>query len=153
VSPGDSGNIFAFVAKGLFKRFLLTPDGAEIILSFDEEGRLISDFPALLSGKSAELFIEAMEDSVCLISSPGLAHNLKQRHVSWKDAWAFVTEIRYLEEHRRVIELLSFTAEGRYAQFIERYTNLASRIPNKDIAAYLGITPSSFSRLMAKERP
>jgi CRP-like cAMP-binding protein len=48
---------------------------------------------------------------------------------------------------KRILLLLSATAEERYDDFNQMYPNLANRIPQKMIASYLGITPESLSRV------
>lgn len=151
VRPGDTEHIFAFVNRGLFKRYFITAEGEAIILSFDEEHRLISDFPGLVAQSPAQLFVEAIEPSVCLVSTPDLLSRLRGRHPVWRSAWTYVMEKRYVDENQRVIDLLSLTAEGRYARFKEKFSHLESRIPKKDIAAYLGITATSYSRLFSKD--
>ena len=45
--------------------------------------------------------------------------------------------------HKRLVNLLSATADERYLDFIKTYPNLAFRFPQHMIASYLGITPES----------
>ncbi|WP_158250461.1 helix-turn-helix domain-containing protein [Aquimarina sp. I32.4] len=46
----------------------------------------------------------------------------------------------------------SLTAEEKYDKFVERYQGLELRITQKDIAAYLGITPEFLSRIKRKRK-
>lgn len=46
----------------------------------------------------------------------------------------------------RVIMLMSSSAIERYEHFIETYTDIAQRVPQKMIASYLGITPEALSK-------
>jgi CRP-like cAMP-binding protein len=48
---------------------------------------------------------------------------------------------------KRIILLMSATAQERYNDFNTTYPNLAQRLPLKIIASYLGITPESLSRV------
>ena len=48
---------------------------------------------------------------------------------------------------KRIIQLLSASAEERYLEFLKLYPNLVQRVPQKMIASYLGITPESLSRV------
>ncbi|MDB5243342.1 MAG: Crp/Fnr family transcriptional regulator, partial [Spirosoma sp.] len=38
-------------------------------------------------------------------------------------------------------------AEERYRQFLERYPHFEQRIPQHQVASFLGITPESLSRI------
>ncbi len=51
----------------------------------------------------------------------------------------------------RMTQSLSLTAEERYARFSEKYPGLESRISQKHIASYLGITPVFLSMLRKQE--
>ena len=52
-----------------------------------------------------------------------------------------------ISANRRILHLLSSTAEDRYRDFIATYPTLLQRLPLKLIAAYLGITPEFLSRI------
>jgi CRP-like cAMP-binding protein len=52
--------------------------------------------------------------------------------------------------HRRLLLLLSGSAEDRYTEFVASYRDLARRLPQHQIAAYLGVTPESLSRVRAR---
>ncbi|MFN8583150.1 MAG: hypothetical protein U0163_19510 [Gemmatimonadaceae bacterium] len=47
---------------------------------------------------------------------------------------------------QRIALALSSTAEERYVHFIERYPSIATRIPQRMLASYLGMTPETLSR-------
>ena len=48
---------------------------------------------------------------------------------------------------KRVVNLLSASAEERYIDFIKTYPTVRYVVPQKMIASYLGITPESLSRI------
>ena len=56
-------------------------------------------------------------------------------------------EQKYIELQNRVLQNFSSTAEQRYLDFLEQYSFLANRLPNTQIASYLGITPEFLSRI------
>ena len=56
-----------------------------------------------------------------------------------------VMQNAYIREQMRVIENLSLSAEERYANFLKKYPQFAQRMPLKQIASYLGMTPEFLS--------
>lgn len=56
----------------------------------------------------------------------------------------------YCREQLRMIQNLSLPAKDRYYQFLEKYPQIASRVPLKQIASYLGITPEFLSAIRSK---
>jgi CRP-like cAMP-binding protein len=53
----------------------------------------------------------------------------------------------FVSHQRRIIENISLQADERYKRFLERHPALEQRLPQKQIAAYLGITAESLSRI------
>ncbi|WP_346729945.1 hypothetical protein [Chryseobacterium capnotolerans] len=51
---------------------------------------------------------------------------------------------------RRIIDNLSKSSEERYIEFLKKYPQTVHRLTNIQIAAYLGVTPESLSRLRKK---
>ena len=51
---------------------------------------------------------------------------------------------------RRVLMMMSTSALERYEHFLELYPDLSSRLSQRHIASYLGITPQALSKLRAQ---
>ncbi len=58
-----------------------------------------------------------------------------------------ITEEKYVELQNRVFHTISSTAQLRYLSFLKQYPKLANRLPNTQIASYLGITPEFLSMI------
>ncbi len=56
-------------------------------------------------------------------------------------------ENSYVTLQNRLLQNISSTAEDRYNSFIEVYPHLSNRLPQTQIASFLGITPEFLSRL------
>jgi CRP-like cAMP-binding protein len=56
----------------------------------------------------------------------------------------------YIASTARIYSNLSKPATQRYQEFIEKYPQIEQRVPNHQIASYLGITPQSLSRIRSQ---
>jgi CRP-like cAMP-binding protein len=58
-----------------------------------------------------------------------------------------IIEDKYIELQNRLLQTFSTTALDRYENFIDQYPHLANRLPNTQIASYLGVTPEFLSKI------
>jgi CRP-like cAMP-binding protein len=70
------------------------------------------------------------------------------RQLSCWPAWyhhLLAVQLRIKEE--KELLLLTESPQARYQHFLQRFPELDARVPDHQIAAYLGITPISLSRI------
>lgn len=85
--------------------------------------------------KPCELFIEALEDSTIIVRGKKIENVTNTQ--------SLVNRISVLQ--KRVIMLMSSSAIERYEHFIETYSDIVQRVPQRMIASYLGVTPETLS--------
>lgn len=143
---------YTFVVKGCLRLFAVDQKGTEHTIQFAAENdrpsaRWIADIGSFHSGKPSGLFIEALEPSVILqIGKPDL-YFLYLNIPKLDRIFKVIIENNYIELQTRVLQTISSTAQDRYLAFLERYPNLSSRLPNTQVASYLGITPEFLSKI------
>ena len=136
---------YNFVVSGCFKMYGVDKNGAEHNLQFAAENEWIMDLGSFHSEKVSRLYIEAIEPSVILqIDKPTLIY-LYQNHEKFSRIFRVIIENRFIELQNRVLQNISSNAEERYLAFLEQYPQLSNRLPNTQIASYLGITPEFLS--------
>lgn len=138
---------YSFILEGCFRMFGLDKKGIEHNIRFAAENDWIADIGSFHSGKPSKLFIEALEPSVILQIEKQDLDFLYQAIPKLDRIFKVIVENRYVELRNRVLQNLSSTAHERYLAFLEQYPLLASRLPNTQIASYLGITPEFLSRI------
>ena len=121
--------------------------GTEFNLAFAAEDDWISDIDSLHKEKPSKLFIEAIEPSVVLQLSKGALWYLYSNYPKFDRNFRVIIEDKYIELQNRLLQTLSVSALERYENFLEHYPNLANRLPNTQIASYLGITPEFLSKI------
>lgn len=140
----------AFVTKGLFRVYHLDQHGVEQVLYFAMEDWWITDIDSFTNQRPSQLFIEALEDSELLVISKENKALAYQRIPSLNKLYRVMTEKTHVALQRRMLASLSKTADQRYLDFIEKYPRLAQRLPNIQVAAYLGISHEFLSKIRKK---
>jgi len=136
---------YTFVVSGCFKMYGVDKDETGHNIQFAAENDWIMDISSFHSEKESRLFIEALEPSVILqIDKPTLTF-LYRHHEKFSRIFRVIIENKFVELQNRVLQNMSSNAEERYLAFLEQYPRLSNRLPNTQIASYLGITPEFLS--------
>jgi CRP-like cAMP-binding protein len=139
-----------FIVKGCVKVYSLDESGSEHIVMFGIEGWWVGDLLSFLTGNASRYHIEALEDTELLqITKPDL-DLLYEKVPKMERFFRILLQNAFIAHMERIDQSLSLDAAGRYGHFIRRYPAFERRIPQKQIAAYLGITPVFLSMLRKK---
>ncbi|WP_345243292.1 Crp/Fnr family transcriptional regulator [Nibrella saemangeumensis] len=143
---------YSFTVEGCFRLFAVDQKGTEHNLQFAAdndrpEARWIADIGSFHSGRPSRLFIEAIEPSVVLQIEKQDLYFLYLNIPKLDRIFKVIMENNYVELQNRVLQTISSTAQERYLTFLEQYPGLAVRLPNTQIASYLGITPEFLSKI------
>jgi CRP-like cAMP-binding protein len=136
-----------FVIKGCLRSYVVDKNGKEHIIQFAPENWWISDQNSVLKQEPAMFFIDAIEDSEVLLSERDFNEKFSAILPNGAQMMQILFHNSFKAMQKRVINLLSTSAEDRYLEFIKTYPTVALRVPQKMIASYLGITPESLSRI------
>lgn len=139
-----------FVKSGCLKSYSVDNSGKEHIMQFAPESWMISDLDSFTNEVPSLVFIEAIEDSkIFLISKSDFKDiNSLEKEVVVEIANKYRNNL--IVSNKRIIGLLSATAEDRYLDFTKTYPTLVQRLPLKLIASYIGVTPEYLSDIRRK---
>lgn len=152
VRPGAPADRFAVVLQGVFRAVRVSARGVESVKAFRAEGELIGAYAEMLQRQPSMTAIEALEPSRVLVFQTRDLQALEQGHVCWERLARRVAEHHFILKERREQEFLDLTAEERLVRFWEEHPHLKGRVPQRDVAAYLGITEEALSRIMSRRR-
>ncbi len=138
------------VLKGCLKSYVIDKTGKEHIVQFAPEDWFISDIESFYHERPSTVFIDAIENTeVLLISRSNIIDNkLLNQEVLIEMNNKYLNSL--IATNKRLIGLLSTSAEERYLEFTHTYPTLVQRLPLKLIAAYIGITPEYLSEIRRK---
>jgi CRP-like cAMP-binding protein len=152
IKAGDIPDKLAFIFRGIFRVFYLSESGNENTLVFRDEGRPLSAYSSFLEKTGSRHYFQALEDSILLYILFKDWNDLLSGHPCWQIIYAKYLQVLFIEKENRETEFLSNDAETRYLTFLNKYPQIAKRVPNYQIASYLGITPEALSRLRNKSK-
>ncbi len=138
---------YTFIVEGCFRLFAVDPKGTEHNIQFAAENDWIADIGSFHTGKPSALFIEAVEPSVILQIEQQDLYFLYTNIPKLNPILRVIVENKYVELQNRVLQTISSTAQQSYLTFLDQYPGLAQRLPNNQIASYLGITPEFLSKI------
>jgi CRP-like cAMP-binding protein len=139
-----------FVNHGLLSNFSINDHIVEHVLGFACEGWWIGDMYSLLSQKPGQLFIEVLEDSEVVLLSKENQEQLYHEIPKLERFFRILTENSLVAHQERLMDNLSLSAEERFDKFCKRYPDIIQRVPQKQIASYIGVTPEFFSKMKSR---
>ncbi|MBL7710833.1 MAG: Crp/Fnr family transcriptional regulator [Chitinophagaceae bacterium] len=143
-------NSVAFVLSGCLRAYSVDEQGFEHILQFAPQNWWITDMFSVLSGKPAHLNIDALEDSEILILGKKEQEQLYLDVPKFERYFRILIENSTVASRQRVLDNLELSAKERYAKFCSTYPTLINTIPQKQVAAYIGVTPEFLSKMKAE---
>ncbi len=139
-----------FVHSGLLRSFNINDNIVEHVLSFACEGWWIGDIYSLISQKPGNLFIEVLEDAEVVMLSKENQEELYAQIPKLERFFRILTENSLVANQERLMDNLSLTAEERFEKFCSKYPTLIQKVPQKQIASYIGVTPEFFSKMKGR---
>jgi len=147
LQQGDVCRHFSFVVHGCLKMYAIDKKGKEHNIQFAAENDWVADMSSFYAEMPSQLYIEAVEPTTLLqVKHADLLHLYTNYH-KFDHNFRVIIEQKYIELQNRVLQAISSTAEERYACFLKQYPDLANRLPNTQIASYLGVTPEFLSTI------
>ncbi len=146
-AQGDRDSNVYFVKTGLLKAYYIRADGKEHIKSFLPEGSIIGSMVALVDGDACTFSLQAVEDGVAVALPFATLEDAARTDIDLANALISFLSLYGKRKERREYELLSLSPETRFAILLESMPDIADRVSQADMAAYIGVTPQALSRI------
>ena len=139
-----------FVLDGMLKRVVSNSEGREMILRFAAEADMDTSYAAWRLKTPVPSSIVAVTNvRTAKLPMPHWVEFL-DRHAGVKSRFEYEVMKLMSEVMAHTITLHLLDAPGRLSRFQRKHPELAGRIPKKELAAYLNLTPETLSRLKQK---
>lgn len=150
LSQGSIYKYEGFVLKGCFRVFTIDKKGNENTLYFAAKDWWLMDIDSFMNQTPSHLNIQALEDSEVLLIDRTDKIKLYETLPIVEKLFRVMSQKALVAWQRRLIRNHSQTAKERYFYFANTYPNIASKLTDKQIASYLGITHEFLSKIKKK---
>lgn len=136
------------IVEGLARSYVTDKEGNNIVRNFMlENDFLIGE--SLFSDTSTEAF-DALEDIYCLRFKAEELRQVIMKDEQLKSFYIAILESTLRYKMQREYGFQNLDAKARYEVFKKQFGSAEKRIPQNQIASYIGITKESLSRLRKK---
>jgi len=135
-----------FIEKGALKNHYIDEKGNKNVVWFGFEGDLCFSLSAYFDIPYYHECIEVLEDSLLHRARVKTFRQLFKNNIEWSNWGRRLAEHHLVKLYHEIDEHRPMTAKERYLNLIENNPNIQERVPLKDIASYLGVSPVTISR-------
>ncbi len=146
LKEGQQSSEVYFVLEGCVRQYYLI-DGDEKTNNFYTEEQWVVSVNTSAGQSSAGYFLECSEDCVLVVGNRKKEEDLYKRFPNLETVSRKVMEKVFAEQQEMITSYTTDTPEQRYSKLIKSRPDLAQRIPQYQIASYIGVKPESLSRI------
>jgi CRP-like cAMP-binding protein len=146
LQAGKIANEVYFIISGCMRLFC-EKDGVELSTYFFTERTFAGSYASFISRKPSQHSIETVEDCQVLSLSYQALQELYNIFPKMNEFIRKSIEERFVVIHDLFTSYILNSPEERYLSLLKDSPDLLNRIPQHQIASFLGITPVSLSRI------
>lgn len=148
VGQGQIARNIHLLCKGVIKAYFISETGVSYNKNLFTEGDLVGSAVSLLRKTPSEFTLQALEDCVLITFDYAAYRQLIYKHDNLKNFYiAYLEKQWIIEKEQREISIVTETASTRYLKLLAKSPDIDKRVPLREIAAHLGITPTQLSRI------
>ncbi|PUZ22463.1 cAMP-binding domain of CRP or a regulatory subunit of cAMP-dependent protein kinases [Chitinophaga costaii] len=144
---GEICDFEAYILKGCIRVYYVDKEGKETVLLFAVEDWWVSDISSFMDRKPSNLYIETIEDCELLVIDFISKGILFESIPKFEKLFRILVQRNLGVLQQRFYASVSQTAEERYIHFVEKYPHILQRIPQHQVARYLGVSPEFLSKV------
>lgn len=137
-----------FVLKGCIRTYYII-DGEEKTTAFYTEMEALTP-PCVNSKTPSEYYISCVEDTILSVSNSDMEVEVNQKFPKFETMCRMLSEELLAKKQIDFDEFKTSSPEQRYLNLLQKRPDLIQRVPQHQLASYLGIKPQSLSRLRAR---
>lgn len=152
ITKGEPVRYVYLVITGLLKLVYDDNKGREHIISFALEDWWESDYPAWFSGEPASLSLQCIEDTQVYCLTLEGYETICAKLQKMEHFFLHKANRGHMASQERILSLMTDTPRERYELVLRKQPSLMQRVPKALLAAYLGLSRETLSRLWRKHK-
>ena len=148
LKEGEKSKNGYFVLKGCIRSFYII-DGDEKTTAFYTEMEGLTPH-CVVNGKPSEYFVSTVEDSILTISNPQMELEIFEKFPKFETLCRVLSEELLVKQQIDFDEFKTSSPEKRYLNLQKNRPDLIQRVPQHQLASFLGIKPQSLSRIRSR---
>lgn len=137
-----------FVLKGCIRTYY-NLDSEEKTTGFYTEMEVLTP-PCVISKTPSDFYVSAVEDSILAISNSDMEIEINHKFPKFEILCRRMSEELLAKKQIDFDAFKTSSPEQRYMDLLEQRPDLVQRVPQHQLASYLGIKPQSLSRLRSR---
>lgn len=148
LKEGQKSNESYFVLKGCIRTYYVL-EGEEKTTAFYTEMEALTP-PCVVSKTPSEYYISCLEDTILTISNSDMEQEVNSKFPKFETICRILSEELLAKQRIDFDEFKTSSPEQRYLNLLQKRPDLIQRVPQQQLASFLGIKPQSLSRLRAR---
>ena len=146
LNEGEISTHAHLIKKGCLREWF-NKDGKEITFQFFFEGQAVASIDSFLNNQPSLYTIESIEPSIIYSISKDNFEKINQLFPEFKEGFQKLMYQRFRNYANLFLSRIKDSPKERYEDLIKNNPQIIKRVPPHYIASYLGITPTSLSRI------
>jgi CRP-like cAMP-binding protein len=152
IADGDEVECEYFVLDGCLKSFYINDDLKMFILQFAMPTWWASDYNALYNHTRATISVDCITNTEVLCLTNDDREKLCNELHNVEHFFRWRTNKGYVAANKRLLSFMNNNVKYRYEELLKLYPELYNIVPKNLIAAYLGVSRETLSRLYQNEK-
>lgn len=148
LKEGQKSKDSYFVLKGCIRTYYVV-DGDEKTTAFYTEMEVLTPH-CVISKTPSEYYISCIEDTILTVSNPDMEPEMFNKFPKFETLCRILSEELLAKQQIDFDEFKISSPEQRYLNLLQKRPDLIQRVPQHQLASFLGIKPQSLSRLRAR---
>ncbi|MBC3789345.1 Crp/Fnr family transcriptional regulator [Spirosoma utsteinense] len=148
LKEGQKSNEGYFVLKGCIRTYYII-DGEEKTTAFYTEMEGLTPHCVINKAPSG-YYISCVEDTILIVTNPDMEADSFNKFPKFESLCRVLSEELLAKQQINFDEFKTSSPEQRYLNLLQKRPDLIQRVPQHQLASYLGIKPQSLSRLRAR---
>lgn len=146
LKEGEISTQCYFVLEGCVRQYYLM-DGEEKTTAFFTERQAVNSFSSYIDQVPSKHYLVCVEDTTLVIGNMEQEQEMYAKYPKLESLSRVLVEQDYGQTQEEFATFITSSPEERYRNLLKKRPELLQRVPQHQIASYLGVTPESLSRI------